>query len=73
MQVWLPISAFIAAALVLIPLPSQWRAKNIGTLSMIAWLFVSNIIYAINSVIWAGTVLNVAPVWCDVGVLLNYF
>lgn len=33
---------------------------------MIAWLFVSNTIYAINSVIWAGTVLNVAPVWCDV-------
>ncbi|KAG1763922.1 GPCR fungal pheromone mating factor [Suillus occidentalis] len=66
MHVGLPISAFIAAALVLIPLPSHWRAKNIGTLSMIAWLFVSNMIYAINSVIWAGSVLNVAPVWCDI-------
>ncbi|KAG1718696.1 putative fungal pheromone GPCR, STE3-type [Suillus lakei] len=66
MQVGLPIGAFIAAVLVLIPLPWHWRAKNIATLSIITWLFVSNIIFAINSVIWAGSIMNVAPVWCDI-------
>lgn len=73
MQVGLPIGAFVAAVLVLIPLPWHWRAKNIATLSMIAWLFISNIIFAINSVIWAGNVMNVAPVWCDIGMLLIIF
>ncbi|KAH7904573.1 pheromone A receptor-domain-containing protein [Hygrophoropsis aurantiaca] len=71
MQVGLPIGAFIAALLVLIPLPWHWRARNIATLSIIAWLFISNLIFAINSIIWANTVLNVAPIWCDISTKLQ--
>ncbi|KAJ6498395.1 GPCR fungal pheromone mating factor, partial [Mycena vitilis] len=57
---------FLASALVLVPLPWHWRARNTTTLSMLAWLFASNLQYAINSIIWAGRTDNVVPVWCDI-------
>ncbi|KAJ6580587.1 pheromone A receptor-domain-containing protein [Mycena sp. CBHHK59/15] len=62
----LALGAFLASALVLVPLPWHWRARNIATLSIIVWLFVSNLTYAINSIIWSGSVDEVVPVWCDI-------
>ncbi|KAJ7182510.1 fungal pheromone STE3G-protein-coupled receptor [Mycena crocata] len=62
----LAIGAFLASSLVLVPLPWHWRARNIATLSMIAWLFVANLTYAINSIIWADNLNVVVPVWCDI-------
>ncbi|KAJ7930500.1 GPCR fungal pheromone mating factor, partial [Mycena leptocephala] len=62
----LAFGAFLASALVLVPLPWHWRARNTTTLSMLAWLFVSNITYAINAVIWSGHVDEVVPAWCDI-------
>jgi pheromone a factor receptor len=63
----LPIGAFLAAALVLVPLPWHWRARNVATLSLIAWLFVLNLIYGVNASIWAGNFKILVPVWCDIG------
>jgi hypothetical protein len=63
----LPIGAFVASFLVLVPLPWHWRARNVPTLSLIAWLFISNMTYAINAVIWADSIDIVAKVWCDIG------
>nr|AVI69659.1 pheromone receptor [Cyclocybe aegerita] len=65
-RVELPIGAFLAATLVLVPLPWHWRARNVPTLSIIAWLFFSNVIYGVNVIIWAGNVKIVVPVWCDI-------
>ncbi|KAJ6522339.1 Rcb2.42 [Mycena vulgaris] len=62
----LPIGAFVAAVLVLVPLPWHWRARNVPTLSIIAWLFFSNIMLGVNAIIWAGNINIVAPVWCDI-------
>ncbi|KAJ7874109.1 GPCR fungal pheromone mating factor, partial [Mycena leptocephala] len=62
----LAFGAFIASALVLVPFPWHWRAGNTTTLSMLTWLFISNITYAINAVIWSGRVDEVVPVWCDI-------
>lgn len=62
----LPVGAFIAAGLVLVPLPWHWRARNVAMLSTIVWLFVSNMIYAVDAIIWAGNVEDSAPVWCDI-------
>ncbi|KAJ7101761.1 pheromone A receptor-domain-containing protein [Mycena epipterygia] len=67
----LPIAAFIATFIVLIPLPWHWRARNVPTLSLIAWLFISNLTYAINAVIWAGNIDVVAKVWCDIATKLQ--
>ncbi|KAJ6498430.1 Rcb2.42 [Mycena vitilis] len=62
----LAISAFIASALVLVPLPWHLRARNIATLSIILWLFILNLTYGANAVIWAGNADIAAPVWCDI-------
>ncbi|KAK7046036.1 hypothetical protein VNI00_007031 [Paramarasmius palmivorus] len=58
--------AFVAAASVLLPLPSHWKAKNTATLSIIAWLFIINVIYGVDAVVWAQNVDIVIPVWCDI-------
>ncbi|KAF7367921.1 Fungal pheromone STE3G-protein-coupled receptor [Mycena sanguinolenta] len=62
----MPVGAFLACTLLLFPLPRHWRTRNIPTLSMIAWLFISNFTYGINVIIWSGRTHNVAPVWCDI-------
>ncbi|KAJ7200673.1 GPCR fungal pheromone mating factor [Mycena haematopus] len=66
MSLAMPICAFLGCALVLVPLPWHWRSRNTATLSMMAWLFMSNLTYAINAIIWSGHVNDVAPVWCDI-------
>ncbi|KAF7421275.1 hypothetical protein PC9H_011797 [Pleurotus ostreatus] len=62
----LPVAAFLAAALVLIPTPWHWRARNIATCGIIFWLFVVNFIYGVNSILWASDVIDRAPIWCDI-------
>ena len=58
--------AILAALSLFLPLPWHWRARNVATLSMIGWLFVSNIIYAVDAFIWANNIVVVVPVWCDI-------
>lgn len=62
----LPIFAFLTAALVLVPIPWHWRARNVATLAIIFWLFVVDFIYGVNAIVWAGNVRNPVPVWCDI-------
>ncbi|KAI0944378.1 hypothetical protein AcW1_002108 [Taiwanofungus camphoratus] len=61
-----PFVAFLAAVLVLIPLPWHWRAGNVATLAITAWLFVVNIIYGVDAIVWGNNVNIVIPVWCDI-------
>lgn len=61
-----PPIAIISALILLIPLPWHWRARNVATLSIILWLFMSNIIYATDAIIWKDNVLIKARVWCDI-------
>ncbi|KAF9238458.1 pheromone A receptor-domain-containing protein [Melanogaster broomeanus] len=58
--------AFLAAALLFLPLPWHWRARNVATLSIITWLFVLNIIYGVDALIWGDNVNIVFVVWCDI-------
>ncbi|KZS89288.1 fungal pheromone STE3G-protein-coupled receptor [Sistotremastrum niveocremeum HHB9708] len=62
----LPAASFICAFLVLVPLPALWRAGNVATLSIIAWLFVVNVIRGVNTLIWANNIDLRLPVWCDI-------
>ncbi|CAE6424199.1 unnamed protein product [Rhizoctonia solani] len=66
MRIELPVVAFICTVLVLIPLPWHWRARNVGTLSLIFWYASINLTRGINAIIWGGNTLNYAPVWCDI-------
>ncbi|KAF8153836.1 pheromone A receptor-domain-containing protein [Crassisporium funariophilum] len=58
--------AIISALSLLLPLPWHWRAGNVATLSIITWLFVSNIIYAADALVWGDNVDIVSPLWCDI-------
>ncbi|KAJ7131520.1 pheromone A receptor-domain-containing protein [Mycena crocata] len=61
----LAVGASLACVLVLVPFPWHWRARNIATLSIIAWLFLSNFVYGVNAIIWSGSLDDPASVWCD--------
>nr|GAT45148.1 pheromone receptor Rcb2 B44 [Mycena chlorophos] len=71
MSAGLPLGAFVGALLVLVPLPWHWRARNVPTLSIIAWLFISNIVLAVNSIVWAGSIEIRAEVWCDIATKIH--
>ncbi|KAF8809920.1 STE3-domain-containing protein [Phlegmacium glaucopus] len=60
-----PVS-IIAALSLSLALPWHWRAGNVATLSIIGWLFVSNIIFAVDAFIWGNNIDIVVPVWCDI-------
>ncbi|KAI0651372.1 GPCR fungal pheromone mating factor [Trametes meyenii] len=62
----LPLAAFLGALLVLIPVPSHWRARNYATVSLVFWLFTLDIIYGVNSAIWNDNVRIRLLVWCDI-------
>ncbi|KAF7326987.1 Pheromone B beta 1 receptor [Mycena sanguinolenta] len=62
--------AFISAFSLFLALPWHWRARNVATLSIIAWLFVTNIIYAVDAIIWSDSVAIVGLTWCDITVKL---
>ncbi|KZV72297.1 STE3-domain-containing protein [Peniophora sp. CONT] len=60
-----PILAFLAFVLVLVPFPWHFRAWNSGTCLFMFWVSVSCLIQFVNSVVWHGTVENIAPRYCD--------
>jgi Pheromone A receptor len=62
----LPVALALAAVLILVPLPSQLRVRNVAVLIMITGTFLINVIYLVNTLLWAGNVRDVAPVWCDI-------
>ena len=64
-------ASFLAAALVLVPLPGHWRARNIPTLSLIAWLFVVNFAHGVNVIEWYDTTEIKLKIWCDISTWLT--
>jgi pheromone a factor receptor len=68
----LTIFSGLGIVLVLLPLPMHLRAGNAGTLFNIAWLFVGNLIFFVNTIVWWDSDANVAPIWCDISELRNH-
>ncbi|KZV82019.1 fungal pheromone STE3G-protein-coupled receptor [Exidia glandulosa HHB12029] len=66
----LPVGAFLAVVLALLPLPWHWKARNVATLSLIAWLVVVNLCRGVNSIIWLDNVRIHAHWWCDISTKL---
>lgn len=60
-----PVS-IIAALSLLLPLPWHWRSRNVATLSIIVWLFLINIVYAVDALLWGNSLRIMIPVWCDI-------
>ncbi|ODO03101.1 hypothetical protein I350_05946 [Cryptococcus amylolentus CBS 6273] len=53
--------------LILLPLPLHWRARNAGTLILISWLFIANLIFFVDGILWWDNYdLPSSRVWCDI-------
>lgn len=63
----LPFTSFVAAALVLLPLPWHWRIENTPAIAMAFWLCLRGVIYGVNAVIVGNGVEVTSPIWCDIG------
>ena len=63
----IPVASCIVAVLLLVPLPSQLRARNIAGLTILLSTILLSIINTVNALVWAGHYRDVAPVWCDIG------
>jgi hypothetical protein len=61
-----PVFSALSIVLVLLPLPWHWKARNTGTLLYIAWTVVGNLVFTINTIVWAGSFEDYAPIWCDI-------
>ncbi|KAH8101257.1 pheromone receptor Rcb3 B45 [Cristinia sonorae] len=61
-----PVFAFLAAVLVLIPLPWHLQAWNAGTCLFMVWTSIACLNLGINSIVWHSNAINHAPIWCDI-------
>jgi len=63
-----PAVAALVIFSVLLTLHTQIRTCNVPVLRVISGIAVtiSGIIYLVNTLLWAGNVRDVAPVWCDI-------
>lgn len=57
---------FIGMFLILLPLPWHFQARNFGTLLFIAWSFLANLIYFVDSLVWRHDMIDRASTWCDI-------
>ena len=62
----MPAGAFVGAFLVLISVPALRRFQSVALFAMAFWLFVTNIIFAVNALVWADNNAVHIPVWCDI-------
>ncbi|KAI0087571.1 GPCR fungal pheromone mating factor [Irpex rosettiformis] len=58
--------AFLGFVLGLVPFPWHLHAWNAGTCVFMLWASLSSFVQFVNSVVWFGSMDNVAPVWCDI-------
>lgn len=63
-----PIFNFLACILVLASISqSMLQTWNVGVCSLAIWVMITGFTVAVNAIIWADNVENVAPLWCDIG------
>ena len=64
---------FIFGALLLLYLPLQIRARNIGLSFFILWVSALCFAYGANTVVWRDNALNNAPIWCEICTFAFFF
>ena len=60
-------ASFVAVFLLLVLLPSQLRIRNVAVVVLIGGTIFIHLIHIVNTLVWAGNVRDVAPIWCDIG------
>lgn len=61
-----PTLSFLGFVVSFIPLPWHIQAWNAGTCAFMIWTGTACLNEFVNSIVWRGHVLNLAPVWCDI-------
>ncbi|KAA1466863.1 STE3-domain-containing protein [Dentipellis sp. KUC8613] len=70
MRAELPVFSFLSLFGLILILPGQVKSPTIPAVSVIFWLFVSNLIHGVNSIVWAGNTAIHSPAWCDIATKL---
>ena len=60
------VALVLALVLLALAAPSQFTARNTGTILYICWVFLGNLISLINKLVWPDHARNIAPVLCDI-------
>ena len=63
---WHEIIVALGLVLIAVAAPSHFRARNIGIILYISWIFTGNLILFTNRLIWRDHFRNIAPIWCDI-------
>jgi pheromone a factor receptor len=50
---------------ILLPAPSEFKKGCNGVILLICWLFASQLILLVNSIVWKDNIRDPAPFWCD--------
>ncbi|KAF9555103.1 fungal pheromone STE3G-protein-coupled receptor [Agrocybe pediades] len=66
-----PIFPLISFVLVLVPLPWHLQAMNTGTCLFMIWTAIGCLNQAINSIVWHKSIVDRAPLWCDISTRLT--
>ncbi|RPD76939.1 STE3-domain-containing protein [Lentinus tigrinus ALCF2SS1-7] len=61
-----PIFSFIGVVLGLLPLSWHLQAWNAGTCIYMLWAGLASLVEFVDSIVWYGSLRDVAPVWCDI-------
>jgi hypothetical protein len=62
----LPAAATLAVVSLLVLLPTQIRVRNVAILSLLIYAALASLTCVVNTLVWAGNVRDVAPIWCDI-------
>ncbi|KZT00250.1 STE3-domain-containing protein [Laetiporus sulphureus 93-53] len=62
----LPAVSFVCAVLVILVTPAHWESRSIPILSLIAWLFMSNVFQGIDGSLWIANSEVKLTIWCDI-------
>ncbi|KAM5538793.1 hypothetical protein V8D89_007515 [Ganoderma adspersum] len=61
-----PIFSFLGFVLALAPIPWHLQAWNAGTCIYMLWASLASLVEFVDSIVWYGSLRDVAPVWCDI-------
>lgn len=69
----IPIVNFLACILVLASMSKgMFQSWNVGACSFAIWVTTISFTTAVDSILWADNVENLAPVWCDISEFSDY-
>lgn len=67
---FIPLANFLSAFILVLALLARFRQPwNTGVWMLALWLLVESFMLGVNTIVWADTSDDLAPVWCDISAL----